>query len=741
MGKVSRLSVIAALCVTVSGCGSGPAATQPVKSANAASGPVHPVSVSDDAFGKSTHQLLIDGTPSQERMDLLAGVVKHQLERAQKRFVSGHPDAGVAALTGAFFLLRSGEMHPEMFKGRSLALIAAVDEAARVGNEGRALALYRLLDQTLPEGRTKKDVEGHLAALAKWAGATGNGGPMQAAGAEQRRAVERALLEATPEAISRAQEATVKWMQKALSSNIGEQPITSNNEREEAIEAYRAIRAGGAALTALYLRYGSPGGALDALSQADLLRVIPPRLRELLERAAEEGDPEAWEDLFRLFDSADMSEQPETALSAELARGAAFGAAVELFRLEPKSLRGAMPLAVLLPQYGMAEVAPLLLADVIDQKSDPEALGWALALVLRAIVSEDEVGQLPAARRVFEAAKPLLELSRTPRFAKSVRPNAARLAYVMGALELRSGELERARPHIETAVREEPTVEALTALARIDRQRGELQDALTSLKGVIELAQRQGDPFAEAEAQNTVFEIRRDLGEPQKAEQVLRKALDRALDARQTARSAVNQAQAERLLARVLEHYGDEDALRRATERAFEASLSDTHQLTATIVDASRRALTNGDLALARDAVHRAVDAQLEPEDVVYVALWLKLLERKLGVPSDGTAEEALASVNDPSRWIGRLRAWGLGKLSDQALLESARNRVQLTEAKFYTAMAKRAGGEEELALSKLREVARSEAVELVEVTIARDLLADHQRPMDFNLPRNVVLP
>src|SRR6185295_12891380 len=208
------------------------------------------------------------------------------------------------------------------------------------------------------------------------------------------------------------------------------------------------------------------------------------------------------------------------------------------------------------------------------------------------------------------------------------------------------------------------------------------------------------------------------------ARTALHAALKRALDARQLARNAPAQTRAERLLARVLDYYGDEQGARRAIQRAFTAAGADMEQLSATVQDASRRALTRNDLPAARDAVQRAVEARLPADDMVYIALWLQLLERKLNVPSDGTAEEAYATIDDASGWPGRLRAWARGKLSDDELLKGARTRIERTEAIFYTAMARAVQGNRDAALPKLREVATSEAIQLAEVTIARDLLA-----------------
>jgi tetratricopeptide (TPR) repeat protein len=389
----------------------------------------------------------------------------------------------------------------------------------------------------------------------------------------------------------------------------------------------------------------------------------------------------------------------------------------------------------------MAEVAPAVVAPALVREPKVEEVSWAMGLSMRAIVREEEIGDIEAARRTFAAAAPILELANT-KFAGRVRPSRARLHYVMGALETRAGELVRARPHVEAAARAEPSIEAFSALAAIDRQRGDVKAALSALDQLSALARKGGDAGSEAEALLNAFEIHRDSGAREPAKQALQAALKRTLDARALARNDASQARAERLLARVLEHYGNSQAARRALERAYEASGSDVRQLAATLLDASRRALTGGDLAAARDAVQRAVEARLPDDDLVYVALWLQLLEKKLNVASDGTAEEAYAAIDDASGWPAKLRSWARGRLSDADLIRSAKSRVERTEATFYTAMASVARGNRDAMLPKLKEVAASEAIQLVEVTIARDLLAREGRPtLDVALPPNVDVP
>jgi hypothetical protein len=139
--------------------------------------------------------------------------------------------------------------------------------------------------------------------------------------------------------------------------------------------------------------------------------------------------------------------------------------------------------------------------------------------------------------------------------------------------------------------------------------------------------------------------------------------------------------------------------------------------------------------------VERAVESSLPPEDIVYVALWLKLLEQELAVPSDGSVENAFAAMDDATGWSATLRAWGRGKLGDADLFKEAHGQAQKTEALFYTAMARRVRGDAS-AEAELEKVARSEAVNLVEIGIARDLLALRAgAESGLKLPKGVALP
>lgn len=686
-------------------------------------------------FADKTYQLLVDGDITRERAGTLVGVVRQQLRRTVSRFDRGGSSAGLRALLGGFLLVRAGEHRRELLEGGDKALSAGAAEVARLGQEGYAVALYTMLASELPDGPARTEVAGHIKAIQDFSRSTQGGGPLQSAGSAARVAVQRALLESTPEALTTAKDLLIGWIRKSVEFNATEQPVRSNVDRDEPLEAYRGLRGGPIALTALYLRHGDPRGAITAIDTADLQRLLSPELRDHLERAADEHDPDAWAELYRVFEGA--AESNDSGFDPELMAGAAWGAALELFRAEPATLHGSMPLAAQLVTHGMAEVGSVVLANTITRTSSREELGAALGMVLNAIVAEDASGQVDSARRTFQAANKLIDLAESRGANGKVAPSAARIRYVMAAIETRHAELDRALPLLTRAVELEPSIDALSMLASIQRQKKNFEAALAALNGVIDLARRNSDALAESDALYQRFETLRDAGRADAAAKALAEALTRSVEAQRLGHPGPSQARIERLLARVIEQYGDTAAIRRATQRAYEAANGDARQLAATVLDAARRALTRGDLPAARAAAQRALEASLSSDEIVYIALWLQLLEKKFNAPSDGTVEEAYSSIDDSSGWPTRLRAWARRRISDADLLASARDPSERTEAAFYIAMSEHIAGKAE-ATARLRDVASSPAIDLMEVAIARELVAG---PKSYALPSGVALP
>ncbi len=717
--------VVFLMVLGLAACGRAPAPVAPVPPVAVA--PAAPLPPSE--FAPAVLSVLTQADDGGEV--LLTRVVSAQLERARARFAAGHPDEGLRSVTGALYLVRAPELSPAMWTSQPESLALAARAIAARGDEGGAEALYSLLARTLPEGLERADALAHLKALEAWSGNLASKPAIVALGAKQRVAAARSLLEPTRDVVAAAAEATRAWIEAAAEADLDSQPPGSMEEREARLATYRALSSGGASLMALYLRQRDVEGALSALDEGKTESTMPVALREWL-RHASKGDARAWGDLFRWYRQA-ATERSEVGVEPLLASAAAFGAAVEQFRAAPSGMGPALALGSTLESYGLTEAVPLVLARAVREAPTPENLSAALSLVLRGVFALDALGERDGARRTFALSEPLLvESAKHP----ELRAPAARAYYAMASVETRAAELPEAKRLALRSLELEPSVDALALLARVSRQSGATGESQDALRRLQALAAARGASLASADASLIAFELARDANDEAAASAALAQALTAALAGRQGARSPAERAASERVLARVLELYGDAPGARRAAERAYEAADGDAGEVRATLLDTARRGLALGDVAMARTAVRRAMERGVADDDLVYAALWLQLLERQLGAGSDGTVSDALERAATTSPWAGKLSAWARGQLSGEELERAARTPSEQAEARFYVAMTAPSGARAE----RLRAVATSPAVDLIEVTIARDELArGSSRPPA--LPANVALP
>src|SRR5690606_23325045 len=153
--------------------------------------PLAAVPVDDLAFATPIHRLLREGTPSRERPALLAGAVERQLAHATALFGEGEDVRGTNAVVGAIYLVRIGEVRPDMFGSESVAALrGAIERFSARGDEGRALALMAMLADLLPPGSAERaELDDHLAALRAWSREVRTGGDMARLSAEEPRAI------------------------------------------------------------------------------------------------------------------------------------------------------------------------------------------------------------------------------------------------------------------------------------------------------------------------------------------------------------------------------------------------------------------------------------------------------------------------------------------------------------------------------------------------------------------------
>jgi tetratricopeptide (TPR) repeat protein len=567
---------------------------------------------------------------------------------------------------------------------------------------------------------------------------TRTGKPIRRLGAEERALVARALIDPSAPALEAASKAVVGWIDAAIDFQAEFHQTGERPAREDAVEMARAFDSGAVTLAALYLRHGDARGALESINASAARRVIIPEILQQIAAAATEARADDWQDLAGIF--AQIAASPsdmETGPDPTLLRAAIWGASLEAFRKSPSSIGAGVLLSRSLIELGMSEAAPLVLAEAIGPRPDPRALSAALELVMEGLSADAMVEDVEATRRTFRAAQALLALGDRPELKERIDPTPARARAMMASIELRAGNLAGARPLLEAAASAEPSVEGYTMLAMVERQAGNADRAIKHVEHAVAAPDARSSPADVADALMVSFDVHRETGAQEKAKAVLDMALHAALSARKASAAGLSRVRAERILGRVLDGYGDAKGAARALERALQAAGSERPVLGATVLDAVGRAFVRRDVAAARAALKRGIEGELGDEELVYGGLWLMLLERDLRVSPDGTAERALRAVSDRASWVAKLSSWATGKLSDADLVAAAQNAPQRVEAAFYTAMARKVAGDPE-ADARLREVAKSPVIDLLEVQLAREMLAPRLRaevPGDLKLP------
>lgn len=721
--RVSRLpgvsaALVAALALAVAACGTPPTkVASPVDRLELAAQPV-----TDARFAAAVNDLLLSPPNTPERKARVAGVLSRQLTRAAARFDQRRGEAGTTSVRGGLTLTQTGELTAEALgPDAARALTGAAAEYSRRGDEGRARAVYELLHQVLPAAQ-RADTRGHIDALKAWLRGTTSGSPMQAAGALESAAVARRMLEPTAQARTEATTYATAWIAQSYEVRRVFRERRVQPEREDAMEALRALGSGPTVLAAIHLRDGDAAGALSAIDKADARSIAQPDVLASLERVADRAEPAAWLELLRALrtpprDAEDAPQDPD------LLRTVTFCVAREAYRLDPSVPEVAGIVAEGLIELGMPDAAPAVLTAAVRAHPEPSIVSGAISLTLLALLRAAELEDLSLARHTFTAAMPLLAIADDPKLARQASPNAARARAMMGELEVRDGHLKEAEALFSAAAHHEPTGALLLSLARIDAHETKFASAKSRVEIALTKDDTRRDPALRGEALLFQADLLREHGDREASRAVYRRALEDLARVRGDAEGELR-ARIERLLSRVLDRFGDTAGAERALDRAFEVGAHDKKQAAATVGQQVARALLLRDLRLAQSGLARGVSAQLEREDLVYYALWTRLLERESKQPAEGLAEKLLAQSDGDPRWLGKIAAFGLGKLPAAALLQAATTPSQRAEAYFYGAMERRLQGDAKGTEEGLRKTLAEGGLDLMEVGLARDLLS-----------------
>lgn len=740
LARVSFIAVLLSAAPLVA-CGQ-PRAAHPVVPSERRSAPSP--EVTDDAFAGAVHDLLVSEPGSHERQVRLAGVEARQMARAFAKFKARSAERGLASVTGGLYLIRTGELSATLLGPSGPdALKGAAREASVKGDEGRAKALLEMYVRIAPEAE-RAEAKTHLDALDRWVkDAIMSGGQVAAASGLERVLVRRRLLEPSEAALDEASVATIDWFRKSINLQVMAKATRVAPPREEQIGAWRALQTGPAVLAALFLRDADANGALAALDKADARSFLAKQLPDFvaaLESVADGPDAGRWLDVLhamRPLTHTEGREDDDFPEDRELFRAAELGVAMAAYRMDPTLPEPAVIVAANLQELGMAEASAPIVFEAARAHPDGRTLGAALSLVLNAMRVEVQSGDADAARRAFAAAQPLLVLAdRHPKVKE--KPGTAVVRAVMGEIELGEGRLEEARALLKASAAAEKSGQVLLTLAKLDWRENKGAPALDQLREALTAPDTARDHALRGEILLLTSDILREQGDVNAARTPLIDAL-RDLTQARTALDDRARASVERVLSRVLDRFGAAAPAQRALDRAWEAAPRDKSQASQTVFQIVGRAFVRGDLAAAREGLARGAAADLDNEDMVYFAMWVRLLEKQQKAPHDALVDRIFASVPDDGRWLGKLAQVGLGKIKADDLASFAKTASQKTEAIFYIAMDKRASGDTKGFDDSLKQVIAG-SVALEEVRIAREILSGAKAnvgapPNDVSIP------
>ncbi len=717
-----------AIAAPLAGCAS---AAGPSKVGGEGNAP-KPAHITDAAFARELYQVIADGSRSEDRRAKLLGVVRAQLLHARERFERGSEDRGLKSVLGAVYLMRRGEESPAVFDAEtSPALDGALRRLTARGDEGRSRVLYKWRSRSASKGELA-EIQKHLQAMDSWA-ASRTGRPIEQAGDRQRAAMGQALLD--PSGIDEAVRATGTWIDLGIEQNVAFRQTGKRPGPEEAGEIARSLGTGGAAVVALMLRYGDIGQVVEQIDNSAARRIIDPDLYAQIHAVHSRDDADSWRTLFAALDEQTRGRVGgEIGIDPELLDAAWFSIALEAYRRDPAHVATAVELTRSLSGFGMGEAAPLVLAPTLADSPRPNEVAAVLRALVGALEADARTNDIAGARRTVDASAELLSRAQAAVGNARITPTVADVRLRMAGVLVRGGVLANARPVLQAALSAQPSSEGFVLLAMLERQTGRPKEALDA---AVRAASAAGaEPLDVADAHLIAFEIHRDAGRSSDAQAALTKALEAVSPAVQARGSAAARVRALRTLGRVLQAFGDTAGAKRAFGRALDEMGGDRAVVGATMLQVASNALVRGDLEAARGALRKGVDAGAPIEDLVYGALWLMLVEKQLRATPDGTVSDILDGAVGSSAWVGKLAAWGKGKLSDEALISQAFSESTRVEASFYVAMGRRAAGSTEG--DSLRKVAESPVLDLMEVQIARDLLAPRT---SYALPKGAKIP
>lgn len=652
------------------------------------------------------------------RTQLAKPLADRLMVRAGRMLLEGRERTALASLRLASTLLRVNKVGPELLSDPAVSVLdrAVLGPAAR-GEDGAALGLYGLWALARPNDPKPKP---HLEALDVWTSAPADfpKSPLVTAGRVAMRKNDAFVYTPNDKGGAEAEQALLEWMDRVVAFKEGER--VQARYVDEVYYAVLGARTAGVRLVARRLRDGDVPGAIEVVGSPQAQGFVPETLRRALLDAGSTPSLDGYTDLVAALLPSIKVETLE-----EVVADAALGTALAATPDFPQSALLAEVVARGLLLAGSGDAAPAILArSLLGTKEDPRRpsakdLGRALGISGAAIRDFADREDWDAARRAYLAAAPLVGAA--DQIGK-VEPSGAVLRTLMGVVEGQAGRPGAARTLFDEALAIEPIATAWAGKARLEAREGNLGAAREAMAKALSEKALLSEPGVEADLRLLAGDYARRAGDVAAAQTSYLRALELLQPLRLTSKG---NGLAEVQLRIALVHARFEGGVVKEDEAwaAAEAAATDAPLLARIVSSRMLRALRTTDAVRAKATFKRALDIGLAPDPLARLAVLVRAVQRRAGVPTDLETEKALMAVSGADTLTGRLARHALGKADAATTLDKVAAGKQAIQAKFYVALVK--WGAEGLAAAQadLASVARGEVIGLLESDLALELV------------------
>lgn len=680
--------------------------------------PGAPVEENDVPLALTHYAFSAPGSPG--RTQLAKPLADRMLLRAGRTLGEGRERTGLAAIRFAATLLRVNKVAPELLSDPAVAVLqrAVVGPAAR-GEEGASLGLYGLWAAARPTDPKPKP---HLEALDAWIGAPADfpKSPLVTAGRVAMRKNEAFVYAPNDKGGADAEQSLLEWMDRVIAFKEGERVAARYGD--EVYFAVLGARTAGVRLVARHLRDGDIPGAVDVVGSPQAQGFVPETLRRALLDAGATPSLDGYTDLVAALLPSIKVETLE-----EVVADAALGTALAATPDFPQSALLAEVVARGFLLGGTGDAAPAVLARaLLGTKDDPRRpsakdLGRALGIAGAAIRDFADREDWDAARRAYVAAGPLVGAA--DQIGK-VEPSGAVLRTLMGVVEGQAGRPAAARALFDEALALEPLATAWAGKARLEAREGNLAAARDAMAKALSEKALASEPGVEADLRLLAGDYARRAGDVAAATASYQRALELLLPLR-LATKGNGLAEVQLRLALVYSRFEGATAKEDEAWAAAEAAANDGGLLARIVSSRLLRALrADGPAAAARAKAtfKRALDIGLPADPLARLAIVVRAIQKRAGVPTDPETEKALVAVSNADTLTGKLARHALGKTDGAAALDKLSGKASI-QARFYVAAVKWGAEGLAAAQTELAAVARGEIIGLLESDLALELV------------------